>query len=342
MSAVRDAFRAQARACAGLGSPFMVRLMALAADRLAPGTPVADRILGWPGEAGPSGASVPLRLAGALHALVIDGTDPGLALVYPPAEASDDALWAAVETALLRHEARLLHGLDSPPQTNEVRRSAALLAAATWIAARLPLPVVLSELGASAGLNLVFDRYALRAGGQTLGAEGSPVTLAPDWRGPVPAPRTIAVTQRAGVDLSPLDPREASARLRLLAYLWPDQPQRRRLTEAAMALADTVPDRGDAAPWLERRLAERHEGRVHMVFHTVAWQYFPAETQARCSAALEAAGARADAHAPLARIGMEADATPGSAALTVTLWPGGETRELARVDFHGRAVDWRA
>jgi hypothetical protein len=39
---------------------------------------------------------------------------------------------------------------------------------------------------------------------------------------------------------------------------------------------------------------------------------------------------------------MEADATPGSAALTVTLWPGGETRELARVDFHGRAVDWHA
>jgi hypothetical protein len=79
-----------------------------------------------------------------------------------------------------------------------------------------------------------------------------------------------------------------------------------------------------------------------MVFHTVAWQYFPAETQARCRAALAAAGARATPDAPLARIGMEADAAPGSAALTVTLWPGGETRELARVDFHGRAVDWRA
>jgi hypothetical protein len=342
VTAVRGAFRAQARACAGLGSPFMARLMALAADRLAPGAPVADRILGWPGEAGPSGASVPLRLAGALHALVIDGTDPALAAVYPPAAPSDAALWAAVEAALHGHEARLLRWLDSPPQTNEVRRSAALLAAATWIAARHPLPFVLSELGASAGLNLAFDRHALRAGGLTLGAEGSPVALAPDWQGPVPAPRTIEVTQRAGVDLNPLDPREPGARLRLLAYLWPDQPHRRRLTEAAIALADTVPDRGDAAPWLERRLAERHEGRVHMVFHTVAWQYFPAETQARCRAALATAGARATPEAPLARVGMEADATPGSAALTVTLWPGGETRELARVDFHGRTVDWRA
>jgi hypothetical protein len=342
VNVLRDAFRVQARACAGLDSPFMARLMALAADRLAPGCAVADRILGWPGEAGPSGASVPLRLAGALHALVIDGTDPALAAVYPPAAPSDAALWAAVEAALHGHEARLLRWLDSPPQTNEVRRSAALLAAATWIAARHPLPFVLSELGASAGLNLAFDRHALRAGGLTLGAEGSPVALAPDWRGPVPAPRTIEVTQRAGVDLNPLDPREPGARLRLLAYLWPDQPHRRRLTEAAIALADTVPDRGDAAPWLERRLAERHEGRVHMVFHTVAWQYFPAETQARCRAALATAGARATPEAPLARVGMEADATPGSAALTVTLWPGGETRELARVDFHGRTVDWRA
>ena len=133
MSDIRDAFRIQSRACAGLGSPFMARLMGLAADRLAPGNPVADRVLGWPGDGGPSGASVPLRLAGALHALVLDGTEPELRAVYPPADTSDAALWDAVETAFVRHEARLLRWLDSPPQTNEVRRSAALLAAAAWV-----------------------------------------------------------------------------------------------------------------------------------------------------------------------------------------------------------------
>ena len=37
MNDIRDAFREQARACAGLGSPFMERLMSLCADRLAPG-----------------------------------------------------------------------------------------------------------------------------------------------------------------------------------------------------------------------------------------------------------------------------------------------------------------
>jgi hypothetical protein len=340
MSAVREAFRTQSRACVELGSPFMGQLMALCAERLAPGTNVADRVLGWPGDVGPSADSVPLRLAGALHGLVRDGTDAGLSAVYPPAKAADDALWSAVEAAMTAHGARLMRWLDSPPQTNEVRRSAALLAAASWIAGHFPMPFVLSELGASAGLNLSFDRFALEAGGVRIGASESPVRLAPEWRGAAPAPHSVRVAERAGVDLNPLDPLDPGDRLRLLAYLWPDQPERLRLTEAAIAMAGTRPDRGDAAEWLEARLAAPRPGRVHMVYHTVAWQYFPPETQARCRAALEAAGARATAEAPLAHVGMEADGTKGSAALTATLWPGGATRELARVDFHGRWIAW--
>jgi hypothetical protein len=341
MSDIRDAFRGQARACAGLGSPFMARLMTLCADRLAPGSTVADRVLGWEGDFGPLGGVVPLRLAGALHGLVQDGSDPELARAYPPHEVPDDALWTAVEAALVCHEARLLRWLDSAPQTNEVRRSGALLAAAAWVAGRFPLPFVLSELGASAGLNLSFDRFTLDAGVVRIGAVDSPVRLVPEWRGAAPRPHPVRVSDRAGVDLNPLDPHTQGDRLRLLAYLWPDQPERLRLTEAAIAMAGTRPDRGDAAAWLEARLAAPRPGQVHMVYHTIAWQYFPPHTQARCRAALETAGARATTEAPLAHVGMEADGTNGSAALTATLWPSGETRELARVDFHGRWIAWQ-
>jgi hypothetical protein len=340
MTDIRDAFREQARACAGLGSPFMERLMSLCADRLAAGSAVADRVLNWPGNFGPSGDVLPLRLAGALHGLVRDGTEPELALAYPPHDVADDTLWRAVEGAFARHDARILRWLDSAPQTNEVRRSGALLAAASWIAAQYPLPFVLSELGASAGLNLGFDRYTLDTGGVRIGAKDSPVRLKPDWQGTPPLARPIHVESRAGVDLNPLDPADPMARLRLLAYLWPDQPDRLRLTEAAIGLAETVPERGDAADWLERRLTHRWPGRVHMVYHTIAWQYFPPETQARCRAAVGAAGARATVEAPLAHVSMEADGTKGSAALTVSLWPGGEERQLARVDFHGRWIAW--
>jgi len=71
---VRAAFAGQARACARLGSPFMHRLMNLAAERLRRTTPVACRVLDWPGDVSANGASVPLRLAAALHALVLTNT----------------------------------------------------------------------------------------------------------------------------------------------------------------------------------------------------------------------------------------------------------------------------
>lgn len=337
------ACRDQARSCAALGSPFTARLLGLAADRLAPGTALADRLLGWPGDVSSCGASVPLRLAGALHALVLDGSDPDLASAYA-APATDDALWAAVARALSRHEARMMRWLDSPPQTNEVGRSAVLIAAGHWLAARFGLPLVLSELGASAGLNLLWDHYALSLpDGSRYGPAKPALTLAPDWTGAAPPAADVTVTDRAGVDLAPVDP--AADRLRLMAYLWPDQPARLARLAAATAEAARHPvpvTRGDAADWLAARLVPPRPGALHLVFHTVARQYFPPDTQDRCRAALDTAGARADAGAPIARLSMETDAEGPGAAVSLTIWPEGTAIDLGRADFHGRWIDWRA
>lgn len=339
-----EAFARQSQACAELGSPFTARLMRLAGEALAPGGAVADRILGWPGDAGPGGDSVPLRLAGALHALVLSGRDDRLEAVYAdPAAFDDGALWEAIAGAVGRHEAEILGWLDSPPQTNEVRRSAVLIAAGHWLAARFGLPLVLSELGASAGLNLIWDRYALDLPGASLGPSDAVLRLAPDWDGAAPPACPPRVADRAGVDLNPLDP--VRDRLRVLSYIWADQPDRLARTRAALdEAARLCPriDRGDAAGWLAARLGRPMPQRLHLVFHTVAWQYFPPATQAECTRALAEAGARATLDAPLAHLGMEADARPGSAAVTLTLWPGGESVVLGRADFHGRRVDWRA
>ncbi len=326
-----------------LGSAFMGRLMPLVAQRLAPDTHPGARILSWPGEVGPAGLSVPLRLAGALHALVLDGADPGLADAYPPNDVPDDALWRAVENALARHSDRIMSWLDQAPQTNEVRRAAVVLPALWWLLARTgPLPLELSELGASAGLNLSLDRFAIQTPHGTAGPEDSPVRLHPEWRGAPPAPLPLDVAERAAVDCNPLDPSDPAHAFRLMSFLWPDQPERMALTRGAIALASTRPDAEDAAPWLERRLAARGPGRLHVVYTTVAWQYFPPETQAACTAALETAGARSDPASPLAHVAFEADGQRGSAALYVRLWPQHPAPELlARADFHGRWVDWQ-
>ena len=344
MSAVRDSFRQQAEACAALGSPLTARLCRLCADRLDSGA-VAVRVLGWPGNPDGKADALALRLMGGLHALVLTGADVALAEAYAAAaDLSDDHLWSTVAQALEIHAAALLRWLDSPPQTNEVRRSAVLIAAGHWLAARSGLPLVLSELGSSAGLNLLWDRWRLEATGQGLGPADAPVILTPDWRGAAPVACAPQVIARAGVDLAPLHP--LRDRLRLLSYIWADQPDRLARTRAALDLAAADPPavvQGDAVDWLDRRLSRQHSGALHLVFHTVAWQYFPADAQVRGAALLAAAGARATADAPLARLAMEADSTglPG-AALTLDLWPEGRRIALGRVDFHGRWVDWQA
>jgi hypothetical protein len=318
----------------------MARLLAGLAEGLQPGTPVADQVLGWQGDPSSRADSVPLRLAGGLHALILTGQDPDLAAAYslPDSDPTGAAL-----AALARHPDFLLDWLKSPPQTNEVRRSAVLIAAAHWLTARFGKPLVLSELGASAGLNLLWDHYALDLAGQHHGPADAVLTLAPDWTGPLPPLATPTVIDRAGVDLNPLDP--MSDRLRLLAYLWADQPERLARTRAALDLAANVRpkvERSDAADWLEARLQTRHEGAVHVVYHTIAWQYFPPDTDARARSALARAGAAATTRAPIAHLGFEADNASPGAGLTLTLWPGGETIRLGRADFHGRWVDWQA
>lgn len=317
--------------------------MRLAGERLNDGSEIGHAILGWTGNPNSNADAVPLRLAGGLHRLVLSGGAPDLAAHYPPNTVSDDAIWSAVEDAMRDHAATLLAVLQSPPQTNEVRRSIALIPAFHLIAAETCLPLVLSELGASAGLNLLNDRFRLVAGDTGYGPPEATVALRPEWSGHTPTPLDVEIADRAGVDLRPIDLAEPAERLRLLSYLWADQSDRIVLTRAAMALAAERPPpvaQSDAIDWLNTRLPAQPDGTVHVVYHTIAWQYFPADLQARGAAMLNDAGSRATASRPLAHLSMEADAHAKGAALTLRIWPGGELRQLARVDFHGRWIDW--
>jgi len=343
---VRDAFLLQARACDELGSPFTARVCRLLADRLTAGTAAGERALGWQGDPTNAGDNLPLRFCGALNHLAVTGRDAELASAYPPVnpEADDESIWRAIFGALERHPVETVRFLDSAPQTNEVRRSAALLPAWSWLADRFGLPLVVSEVGASAGLNLHAERYHLRTPGFSLGDTASQVTLSPDWKGESPPVEGPVVAERLGCDLSPLDTSTRPGRERLLAYVWPDQRDRVERIAAAIGLAardGLLVERADAADWLERRLASPRTGAVHVVQHTIAWQYFPAAVKARGEALLAQAGGKATTDAPLARIAMEADGKGPGAGLSMTLWPGGWTFALGRADFHGRWVDWR-
>lgn len=337
-------FRMQARACADLGSAFTARLLDIIADNLEPGTPVFDRILAWQGDLTPAGQSIPLRLVGGLHALVLGKRDAGLMAVYPPNPApTDAALTAAILGAINNHEAMLMQWLDSPPQTNEVGRSAVLIAAAHVLSARYGLPLRLLELGASAGLNMQWDHMELQIGEARFGRSGAGLTLSPDWRGPLPPQANMQISMRAGVDLNPLDPTRPESHLRLMSYIWPDQTERLARMRTALAIAKAHPakvDQGDAAAWIKGQLAIPAPRQVTVIYHTIAWQYFPDTTQSACRATIEAAGAAATQDAPVAWLSMEADGLPDGAALQLRLWPVGNILNLGRADFHGRWIKW--
>lgn len=342
---VRSHFRGQAAACARLGSPFTARLLDYLAECLDETGAVGRAILNWPGD--PKADAVALRLAGGLHALVISGTAPSLAAVYPGgAQAETPAtLRAAVMGALDAHADFIVDFLQRPPQTNEVGRSAVLLGGFLTIAAATGLPLRLLEIGASAGLNLHWDAYAYDLGSASWELADAPLRLTPAWQGPLPPLVPVEVRSRSGCDRAPIDPSDPEPRLRLLAYIWADQPERRHRLQTALRLAARTELRvepADAADWVEARLTDPAPGEATVLFHSIVWQYLAAEKQRRIAAAIQRAGEQASANAPFAWLRMEPAPDSRHCELRLTLWPPGQDRLLAHADFHGRWIRWVA
>ena len=333
-----------------MGSSFTGRLATLLGERLSEEDSVGRAVLQWPGNAGADGLS--LRLIGGLHALVLMGRAPDLAEAYPGGERAEDAdvLWPAVEEALTQHEDFLLAFLESPPQTNEVARSGVLLGGFQTVAAETGLPLCILELGASAGLNLLWDHYRYGLGEAEWGPEDAPLRLEPEWSGPLPPLGALAVAARAGCDQRPVDPIDEQDRLRLRAYVWADQLERRLRLEAALdhwTKSGLKLDRADAADWAEAQLSRSSPGVAMVLFHSIFWHYLEPEAQDRIRSAIDEAAARATPDAPFAWLRMEVHESRQFAGLYLDLWPGiasvpgGETRLLAEADFHGEWVRWQ-
>jgi hypothetical protein len=266
--------------------------------------------------------------------------------MYPPARLPDSqTLWRACRDAFV-HEQHFRNFLALAPQTNEVGRSGVLIAGFLHFARRFNVPTHLFEIGASAGLNLIADRYRYRFADATWGDPRASLELAPAWSGNAPSVYAdFRVASRQGSDISPIDISSPSERARLLAYVWPDQLERRRRLELAIecALSHSTPiEAMDAADWVEQRLppedATRAGGRV--LFHSLFWSYLPASAQQRIEARIAACGAAATATRPFGWLRFELESSSGQALLQLTDWPGAQTQLLARAHPHGTSVTY--
>jgi hypothetical protein len=273
----------------------------------------------------------PLRLVGGLHFLVLGG----------------DASWDDIDGALRAHAAFLRRFVaEQGVQTNEVQRSWMLLPCFLEASRRTDVETIdVIELGPSAGLNLIWDRYRYAYDLGRWGRPDSPLLLSGEERGRVPASllaRRPRVRGRVGIDRSPIDvTTEEGARL-LKAFVWPDQVWRLELIDHAIAaLREKPPElvRGDVVDELPRRLRARRDDALTLVFQTAVLGYVGHEGTQRLYAALDAAAAD---RAPLAYVGTHA---PGPDvhthyALALRVWPG-EREFVAEADFHGAWLDWR-
>jgi len=343
-------FATQEKSCEDLGSPFTAHLCRCLPELIDPQSRLGRLIADWPGDA--DSDALALRLCGALHFLVRAGMAPELSAVYPPDADMGRPLDAALGATLTRHDVTIAEALASPPQTNEVSRSGPLLGLLLHIADATGAALELNEIGASAGLNLWPDRWRYELGdGNSWGVRGAPATLECRWEGSLPPLEAqMRIAARAGCDLAPIDPSDPAARMRMLSFIWPDQVARLERAEAALALAAASSLRiecASAEEWLEARLARpQPEGTARVVMHSIMWQYLPVGMQDRISWLMAEAGTRTTLDRPLAWARLERSGKRGGpgerlgAALTLTLWPGGEERLMGRADFHGRWAEW--
>lgn len=350
--ALLDAFDRQIAWCAA-PAPFTAQVLARSRHWLANNpAPAAgfDAV-----STDPSAAAVPLRWAAALHHLALLGHEPWHSLWNQAsnlANVSAGQLDDAVAQAWAQHRAQVHAALTRPPQTNEVQRSAALLPGLLHVAVQTGLPLVLLEVGASAGLNLWCDRYRHAHAVWQWGDADSPLTLRADWHGPPPGEPALPlrIARRAGCDAQPIDLAQPGESLRLVSYVWPEQIERlNRLHRARAAAAAWHAQSGlavetlTAAAFVQRETAALRPGHATVLMHSVVWQYIAADQQAAITAAMAVAGQAATAASPLAWLRLEPAAGQGvDFELRCRLWPGGADRLLARTHPHVATIEWLA
>ncbi len=326
------------------GAPRTARIVRSELAIMDSGTEFGRRIREWPSPSLED--ALPLRIAGGLHNLYLTCAASELGAIYRGELTDQEKIDPLVLSVVEQFDRRLLPWLDGPPQTNEAGRAASIMAGLLWLAQRLGPRMEINEIGASAGVNTMMERYFFDLGGTQTGPVDSPMRIVPEWRGAAPPAAPLEITAIRGSDIAPLDLADPAQALRLKSYVWPEATERMQRIEAAIALAgEKRPDlvQADAGEWVPQMLARpQEEGVTRVLYHSIMWQYMPMATRDGIVAAMDEAGRKASRERPLAWIQLETNRITFEHELAVRYWPGGEGWvTLANAHPHGAWVEWR-
>jgi hypothetical protein len=331
-------------------------------DRICRTVAASDEVLDLVREAPRHPGHHPILLLAAVHYLVLGGIDHELADVY--AGRSDADPGPLFVDLCRRRRTELIELLTTRRvNTNEVGRSAVLAPALTTIAARHGAPLAHLDVGCSAGLNLLADRYRLDYGDHgATGPADAPVRVDCEVVGGAPpiAATLPAVAARVGLDQAPVDVHDDDLVRWQLACVWPDTGRLPR-TRAALAEARSTPltlVQGDAVEVVAEAVAKLPADATAVVSTTWVLAYLPRPQRTAFADAL----AEASRDRPVLWISAEGygvtDAIPGDrppasgddsggvepSVLGLVTFTGGrsEPELLAYVHPHGSTLDWRA
>jgi hypothetical protein len=290
-------------------------------------------------------------LFAAVHFLLLRGAQHPLRRFYPDlngwetVEGEDP--FPAFKDFVESHRAELAPIVASRiTNTNEVGRSALLHAGFRAIAAEAEEPLNLIEIGPSAGLNLIWDRYGVlyHRGSEIFSTDTPDPALIIDCelRGSNIPPLGAApkVASRVGLELNPVNLNDPDARDWLKALIWPENKLRfERLDAALKAHADAKPPIrvGDALALLPNALRDAPEHQPVCVYHTYVTDQFTGEMREALDNILVMAGLRR----PVWRLSAEGSIS-GENALILQRYHDGtrEVRKLALCHPHGAWLEW--
>ena len=229
-------------------------------------------------------------------------------------------------------------------QTNEVGRCAYLYPAFALVAEWSRRPLVVIELGASAGLNLLWDQYRYEYDGDTVcGQPDAPVVIRSVFRGggrPSLPERAPHVMDRVGVDLEPIDVCDLDQTSWLRALVWPEHRARATLLASALTFTQKTPPRmarGDALTCLPGLLRHAPRDAAVCVTHTHTLNQMTEPDRAALSALLR----EASRDLLIYRVSAEW-LTTTYPTVELTSWAGAgvNIQRLAFCDPHGGWIEW--